>query len=198
MFAVTHDHLIMVMLTSKFCANSLAPIGKVDQLIINQLAVLKFIDYWVFLPHRYLKRKVIVKIAQSDDEILACFCVMKELRPNIEEKTFLADIRLMKSEGYVLCYLEIEGEVVSVGGFRICINLAAEGKALYVYDLITAEKQRSKGHGETLLNGIIAYAKNENCKCVHLDSNVVRHKAHKFYLKNGFDIVAHHFLCKLL
>lgn len=103
----------------------------------------------------------------------------------------------MKTEGYVLCYIEVNGEVVSVGGFRICVNLAAEGKALYVYDLITAESQRSKGHGATLMKGIIAHASKENCNCVHLDSNVVRHKAHKFYLKNGFDIVAHHFLLKL-
>ena len=139
-----------------------------------------------------------MKIAESDYEILDCFRVMKELRPKIEEETFLATIKLMKNEGYVLCYLEIEGEVVSVGGFRICINLAAEGKALYVYDLITSENQRSKGHGAKLIKSIIAYANRENCNCVHLDSNVVRHKAHKFYLENGFDIVAHHFLFKLV
>lgn len=138
-----------------------------------------------------------MKIAESDHEIMACFQVMKELRLKIDEKSFLATIRLMQAEGYVLAYVEVGGEVVSVGGFRTCMNLAAEGNALYVYDLITSEKQRSKGYGASLIKSIIAYAKEENCKCVHLDSNVVRHKAHKFYLENGFDIVAHHFLLKL-
>jgi GNAT superfamily N-acetyltransferase len=138
-----------------------------------------------------------VRIAESDHEILACFNVMKELRPKIERESFLATVKLMQTEGYVLSYIEADGEVVSVSGFRICINLAAEGKALYVYDLITSESQRSKGHGASLMKSILAYANKESCNCVHLDSNVIRHKAHKFYLENGFDIVAHHFLIKL-
>ena len=138
-----------------------------------------------------------MQIAESDNEILACFQVLKELRQNMEHKSFLATIRFMQTEGYVLSYIKAEDEVVSVAGFRICLNLAAEGKALYVYDLITNERKRSKGHGARLIESIIVHARETNCNCVHLDSNVVRHKAHKFYLENGFDIVAHHFLLKL-
>lgn len=138
-----------------------------------------------------------MKIAKSDQEILACFNVMKELRPKIVRESFLTTIKLMQAEGYVLSYIEADGEVVSVGGFRICINLAADGKALYIYDLITSENQRSKGYGASFIKSIIAHATKEGCNCVHLDSNVIRHKAHKFYLENNFDIVAHHFLFKL-
>ena len=138
-----------------------------------------------------------MKIAQSDSEILACFEVLKELRPKMKEESFLGTIRLMQAEGYVLSYIKTEDEIVSVAGFRICMNLAAEGKALYVYDLVTSERHRSKGHGASLIKSIITHANKENCNCVHLDSNVIRHKAHKFYLENGFDIVAHHFLLKL-
>lgn len=144
-----------------------------------------------------LKKEIKLKIAKSDNEILACFQVMKELRSEIEREAFLPTIRFMQNEGYILAYIEAENEVVSVAGFRICMNLAAEGKALYIYDLITSEQQRSKGYGASLLKDIVAYANEDNCKCVHLDSNVIRHKAHKFYLENGFDIVAHHFLLKL-
>jgi GNAT superfamily N-acetyltransferase len=138
-----------------------------------------------------------LQIAASDNEILACFPVLNELRPNLEQNSFLATIRFMQAEGYVLSCIKAEGEVVSVAGFRICLNLAAEGKALYVYDLVTSERQRSQGHGAKLIESIIVHAREANCNCVHLDSNVIRHKAHKFYLENGFDIVAHHFLLKL-
>jgi len=138
-----------------------------------------------------------LKIAESDYEVLACFSVLRELRPKMNEESFLATIRLMQAEGYMLSYVKADDEVVSVAGFRICINLAAEGKALYVYDLITSEKQRSKGHGACLMKSIINYASEKGCNCIHLDSNVIRHKAHKFYLANGFDIVAHHFLLRL-
>jgi GNAT superfamily N-acetyltransferase len=137
-----------------------------------------------------------LQIAESDSEILACFQVLKELRPNIEQKSFLATIRFMQTEGYVLSYIKEDDEVVSVAGFRICLNLAADGKALYVYDLITSERKRSQGHGAKLIEDIVVHAKEASCTCVHLDSNVIRHKAHKFYLENGFDIVAHHFLLK--
>lgn len=138
-----------------------------------------------------------LQIAKSDHEILTCFPVLKELRPKMDEASFLTTIRYMQTEGYVLAYIKTGDVVVAVAGFRICMNLAAEGNALYVYDLVTSETERSKGHGAKMLEGVVAYAKNANCNCVHLDSNVVRHKAHKFYLENGFDIVAHHFLLRL-
>lgn len=144
-----------------------------------------------------MRKEKSLQIAASDNEVLACFQVLRELRPHMEEASFLATIRSMQAEGYVLAYAKVEHEVVSVAGFRICLNLAAAGKALYVYDLVTNEGQRSKGHGARLLDSVIVHAKEQNCNCVHLDSNVIRHKAHKFYLEHGFDIVAHHFLLKL-
>jgi GNAT superfamily N-acetyltransferase len=138
-----------------------------------------------------------MQIAESDEEILACFKAMKELRENLKRDEFLPTIRSMKKEGYVLGYLEADAEVVSVTGFRICFNLAAEGNALYVYDLVTSERHRSKGYGARLLDATCEFARTKNCTLVHLDSAVFRYKAHKFYLTNGFEIRAHHFLQRL-
>lgn len=133
-------------------------------------------------------------IAESDEAILACFEVMKELRENLKRDEFLLTIRGMKHEGYVLGYLESNGEVVSVAGFRICVNLAAEGRALYVYDLVTARRHRSKGYGAELLNAVRDFARANHCAIIHLDSGVFRYRAHKFYLTHGFEIRAHHFV----
>lgn len=138
-----------------------------------------------------------VLIAKSDEDVVTCFPVLQELRPHLVRETFLKTVRKMQSEGFVLAYWEHDAETVAVAGFRICINLAAEGNALYVYDLVTSREHRGKGFGTTMLAEIKQFARDADCKVVHLDSNVIRHGAHKFYFRNGFSIVAHHFLAKV-
>lgn len=135
-----------------------------------------------------------MKIASSDEEILGCFDVLNELRPDLERSTFLNTIRIMQNQGYILSFLIDGAEVVSVAGFRVYFDLSVNGPALYVYDLVTAEKHRSKGYGEKLLMSLKNHANEKGCKCIHLDSNTSRHGAHKFYLRNGFNIGAFHFL----
>lgn len=135
-----------------------------------------------------------MKIANSDSEINSCFDVLRELRPHLIQDAFLDSIRVMQSQGYVLSYLIDDDSTRAVAGFRIYFDLSVNGNALYVYDLVVTEGYRSKGYGQQLLHDIEAHAKLNNCKCVHLDSNTNRHGAHKFYLGNGFNINAFHFL----
>lgn len=138
-----------------------------------------------------------MEVAESDEEIEGCFGVMNELRENLKREEFLPTVKNMKEEGYVLSYLKSEGEVTSVAGFRICFNFAADGKALYIYDLVTAKRHRSKGYGARLLRAVRDYAIEKGCTVIHLDSGVFRYQAHKFYLTHGFEIRAHHFLQRL-
>jgi len=42
------------------------------------------------------------------------------------------------------------------------------------------------------------HAHERGCGQVHLDSGVQRFAAHRFYLRNGFDIASHHFSVKEL
>ena len=135
-----------------------------------------------------------MKIATSDTEILECFTVLSELRPQLDKNVFLPTIRAMQSQGYSLCYLLHEDEVVSVAGYRIYFELSVDGNTLYVYELVTAEKHRSKDYGKQLLSELKQLAIVNKCKALHLDSNTNRHGAHKFYLRNGFHIGAFHFL----
>jgi GNAT superfamily N-acetyltransferase len=135
-----------------------------------------------------------MKTAESDAQISRCFSVLHELRPALEPGSFVATIREMQREGFVLAYLEDDGgDVVSVAGYRIYINLAMGGKALYVYDLVTAARHRSKAFGAALMDDLVALARESQCQRIHLDSHVTRYRAHKFYLTHGFEIVAHHF-----
>ena len=121
-----------------------------------------------------------IKLADSDKDILACYSLMSELRPSILEDEFLNQIQLQKSEGYSLAYLKDQDSIVSLAGFRIRHSLAW-GRFMYVDDLVTHEKCRSSGYGEKLLSWLKSYAVEQGCIALHLDSGVQRMDAHRFY-----------------
>jgi len=134
----------------------------------------------------------VVQIANSDDAIVACFRVMYQLRPHLVESEFVGRVRKQQDAGYRLVYIEDEGRVVAIAGFRIGDTLAW-GRHLYVDDLVTDETVRSRGYGQRLFDWLLALARDEGCGEFHLDSAVHRFGAHRFYLANRMDIRSHHF-----
>ena len=137
-----------------------------------------------------------VHVAGSDPQILACFPVMAQLRPHLDGSTFVGRVRRQMESGYRLAYVEDASRVAAVAGFRI-LECLAWGKFLYVDDLVTDERLRSKGHGRELLCWLAAHAREKECEQLHLDSGVQRFGAHRFYLREGMDITSHHFGMKL-
>ncbi|HEY2614411.1 MAG TPA: GNAT family N-acetyltransferase [Chthoniobacterales bacterium] len=121
---------------------------------------------------------------------------MRELRPHIEPADFTSRVLDQKREGYELAFLELEGKVRSVAGFRI-LNLLFSGRTLYIDDLVTHEADRSRGFGAALFDWLVAYARENACEHLTLDSGVQRFAAHRFYLNRGMAITSHHFLLKL-
>jgi len=138
-----------------------------------------------------------MEIAKTDEQIIACFEVMKQLRPQLKEDSWLPTIRDMQGEGYVLAYLTKDDVVVAVAGYYICNKLSVNGKSLYVYDLSTDERFRSMGFGKRLINDLKDLARSRDCETIELDSGVHRFEAHKFYLREEFHISSHHFNCVL-
>jgi GNAT superfamily N-acetyltransferase len=136
------------------------------------------------------------RIADSDDEIANCFAVISELRTHLEESSFVDMVRGMQDDGYRLAYVEDSGTVVAAAGYRIHTTLFM-GKNLYVDDLVTSEKSRSQGYGKVLIDWLRAVAVDSNCNYLHLDSGTQRHRAHRFYLRQGMDIASFHFSEKL-
>jgi GNAT superfamily N-acetyltransferase len=138
-----------------------------------------------------------IKIAETDDEIIKCYAAMAELRPHFKtENGFLIQVKRQIAESnFRLVYLE-ENEVKAVGGIRIGEWLGG-GKYLEIEDLVATENQRSKGYGGELFDWIVDYAKRENCRQIKLVSHVKRFAAHKFYLNKGMIIEAHYFSISL-
>jgi GNAT superfamily N-acetyltransferase len=138
----------------------------------------------------------IIQIATTPKEIARCFSVMCQLRPLLLEEEFFVRIQGQQVEGYQLAFLEHENAVVSVAGFRIQ-NMLSSGKTLYVDDLVTDAAARSQGHGEAMLQWLIALAREAGCDTLSLDSGTQRQEAHAFYLRQRLRITSFHFSLRL-
>ena len=134
-----------------------------------------------------------IRIAKTDDEIAACFAVIRVLRPHLVESGFVPLIRRMEAQAYRLAYLTEHGRPVAVAGFRTGENLPW-GRFMYVDDLVTAPAHRSRGHGRTMLHWLRRHAAEAGCEQLRLDSGVQRKDAHRFYEREGMEMVSLHFM----
>jgi GNAT superfamily N-acetyltransferase len=137
-----------------------------------------------------------IQIATTPEEIDRCFAVMSQLRPMLLANEFAARVQAQQAEGYQLVSLEYEDAVVSVAGFRMQ-NMLSSGKTLYVDDLVTDAGARSQGHGEAMLQWLIALAREAGCDTFSLDSGTQRQEAHAFYLRQRMRITSFHFSLRL-
>lgn len=133
-----------------------------------------------------------IRLATTDDEVQRCFPVVQQLRTHLHEQDFLDTVRRQEAGGFRLAFLEDDGHVRAVAGFRVMDNLFS-GRVLYVDDLVTDEASRSRGHGTALLTWLVDQARSADCRSLELDSGVQRFDAHRFYLMNRMVISAHHF-----
>ncbi len=131
--------------------------------------------------------------ATTDEQILATREVMLQLRPHVPLEDYLPLVKRMnQTDGYQLAAAYDHDTVRAVAGYRFMEMLYC-GKILYVDDLITDERSRSKGHGKALLDWLKAEARAQGCGQLHLDSGVQREQAHRFYFREGLTINCHHF-----
>jgi hypothetical protein len=85
-----------------------------------------------------------VRKVTTEEQILATREVMRQLRPNVPFDEYPATIaRMMKSDGYRLAAVYDENTVRGVAGYRL-MEMPYCGKILYVDDLITDDRSRSK------------------------------------------------------
>lgn len=138
-----------------------------------------------------------IAIANTPGEIRRCFPIMRELRTHItDEKDFLERVQRQRRQGYWLAFLESEGEVRAVAGCRFLESLFS-GKNLYVDDLVTHNRDRSRGFGAELLDWLMEEARENGCESLELDSGVQRFDAHRFYFTKRMNISSYHFRIKI-
>ena len=133
-----------------------------------------------------------ITVATSDEEIAACFPVMKQLRPHLEPEEFVPRVRKQMLAGYKLVYVLSDDQPVAVAGYRVSNKLSA-GKFLFVDDLVTDESARSKGYGARLLTWLREQARSEACSRLQLDTGIQRKDAQRFYEREGMRLSGYHY-----
>jgi hypothetical protein len=134
-----------------------------------------------------------IAIARTPREIQKCHAVMRELRPKFKRaEDFVAQVRRQQKQGYQIAFVEDGGEVRAVSGYRYLESLFS-GKFLYVDDLVTRARDRSRGFGGDLLDWLFNEAVAHGCARLELDSGVQRADAHRFYFSKRLAITSFHF-----
>lgn len=127
-----------------------------------------------------------------DSEIMSCFAVLSQLRPQLTHDTFLGSVKSQMQDGYRLaCVLEGD-QVIAVAGYRVSQSLSW-GKFMYVDDLVTDSAKRSQGAGKALLQWLANEARHLDCAELHLDTGTQRKDAQRFYAREGLDMVGYHY-----
>lgn len=133
-----------------------------------------------------------VHLLKSARELEDVAPIMLQLRPQYTTKSLIEQIQKQQKQGYQIAYVKSGVDILCVAGFVVGEKLAW-GKHIYIDDLVTDERHRSTGAGKLLINWFKTYCAELGCEQLHLDSGVQRFAAHRFYLREGFDIASHHF-----
>ncbi|GHG00816.1 MULTISPECIES: GNAT family N-acetyltransferase [Streptomyces] len=120
--------------------------------------------------------------------------VLVELRPHLTPDLFRDVYARGHAQGlrFTAAYGD-DGRCAGVAGWRLVYNTSSLSK-LYVDDLVTASAVRSTGVGHALIAHLEGHARAAGCHELNLDSGTHRTGAHRFYLRERFDIAAFHFV----
>jgi GNAT superfamily N-acetyltransferase len=116
----------------------------------------------------------------TDEEFIEAYEVMHELRTDLSLEQYLELLADMRPAGYRLFAARDEGRIVALAGIGLGTNFYYQ-HYLWVYDLITTDASRSRGHGKALLDHLEVVAREAGCQTLALASGLHRIDAHRFY-----------------
>ncbi len=135
----------------------------------------------------------IVELPPGDARWAVALPVLRELRSHLTAELLTAVLAGAGEQGLRFAgAFDGDGSCLGVAGWRVVDNTSSIRK-LYVDDLVTTAAARSRGIGAPLLADLRGRGRAAGCRLLELDSGVARFAAHRFYLRERFDITAHHF-----
>ncbi len=134
-----------------------------------------------------------IALAETDQVVARCHPVMVQLRPHpvdVNESLRRSNASLPRDSGWLTLKTATRS-----WRLRACVQeMLAHGRLLYVDDLVSAAL-RSHGDG-ALMAWLVAYAREQGCVSLQLDSGVQRYDAHRFYFSQRMHIASYHFALK--
>lgn len=127
----------------------------------------------------------------APDWLLAAEATHRQLRPQLPADYVAKMQRVFAQGGRMVLAVENDA-VLGVAVWRLYEN-THQGVQVYVDDLVTDDRQRSKGVGHALVEWLSARSRMLSATALTLDSGTHRVDAHRFYLRERFDITSFHF-----
>jgi len=122
---------------------------------------------------------------ETDRDIAACFAVLRQLRPSLEDAAELVGrVRRQQETGYRLLAAWDGARVVGAAGYRIQ-EILIRGPFVYVDDLVVLDEDRSQRWGARLLDQLTVYAEQAGCARLVLDTGLSNALAQRFYFRAG-------------
>ena len=95
--------------------------------------------------------------------------------------------RLLRAPKHIVFVAEKPGAGVIGWLHASVVHLLESETRAEINGLIVADGHRSAGAGAKLLEAAEQWARKNGCKRMNVRSNVVRERAHEFYLRQGYD-----------
>jgi len=124
-------------------------------------------------------------LVETDEDYLASFDVMRELRPHLAgAAAFAAQARRQREQGYRLLAAWKAGQVMGLAGYRVQENLLY-GRFVYVDDLVISTGGRRHGLGAELIEAVREEARRQDCAHLVLDTALSNALGQRFYFRQG-------------
>lgn len=136
------------------------------------------------------------KILDADDIHLVVPLVYELNKGTVSETILKERFSEMITQNYECAGTFIDGELIGVCGLWFCTRHYS-GKSVELDHVFLKEAFRGKAIGKQFINWIEAYLISKGFETMELNAYVGNHKAHKFYMNEGYDILGYHFLKKL-
>ncbi|QZN97574.1 GNAT family N-acetyltransferase [Symbiopectobacterium purcellii] len=125
-----------------------------------------------------------LSIIASDHDYVACFAVMRALRPHLTDAAaFAVQARRQAEQGYRLLAAWQGDQVAGLAGYRVQENLLY-GRFLYIDDLIAISCARRQGLGGVLIGAMQEEARRQGCGHLVLDTALSNGLAQRFYFRH--------------
>jgi len=135
-----------------------------------------------------------LEFIESEDDALACYELMRELRPQLASgQEFVERWKRQSAVGYRLLAVWHAERPVALAGFRVQENLT-HGTHVYVDDLVTTEAARGAGHGRLLMDRLKEEVRNIGLNKLLLDARLNNLLGHRFYYRQGLLATAFRFI----
>jgi len=127
-----------------------------------------------------------------EDELALILPLIEKHNFKIPPKELQRRLQLMMTHGYHCIAAFDAGRLVGVAGYWLGARFYC-GEYMDVDNVVVDEALRSKGVGAKMMEWLEEKARSLGCKIVVLDSYVTFAGAHRFYFRQGYEILGFHF-----